>query len=311
MRLKPAGLLWRDPLFYAPDEPATGAVAEPETPEEEVETPESEVETDEEEVVTPESEPAPEPTENDALAILAKAKGVTPEELKARLDPPVVAQEPEKPSASDAPPEIPDFRSQAYSEAVKYPQFTEIDEYGDRVLNEAGVTWAENRAVQLHVIETSSQAAEKQALAQLQASKPEIAKHYADQFKKQSLPVPEEIVNAVADDFASLAVAYGTRAFDESTPEKAKVSTNLRTQAFYIALGMQKEREIKAQIEGGEAGDKAPEPAKGGGGSGAGLYEGLSKADQNWLKNTWSPEQNGGKPPTKEQIAELKKRGAI
>lgn len=190
--------------------------------------------------------------------------------------------------------DVPDFREKAYAEAIAADK---LDAEGD--ITAEGIRWAENRAIQLAVEHQS----DEQRNQQIQTQKPQFVTAYTEEFKK--LGIPDEAAPQVSQDYTDIVTGYGKAAFGDD-----RNAVHLRTTAYYVALGMQAERDMKAAQEAGQeaagAHDKAKEPVGDGGTGGEGVYTGFTKEDASWAKITWAKRVNGGKPPTKAQIAALK-----
>lgn len=244
------------------------------------------------------------------------AKPLTDDELRAEaIKRGLLKEEPAEAVDETIPPVVTDYRTPAYKEAWGYPQFVETDEFGNKTLNDAGISWAENKAIQDGVQATLAQTRHDEATRNLQAAKPQLVAKYTEDAK--GLGIPDDVAPAIAKDFVDIMTNYGLAAFDEgesdSDPKvkeaKKAQAQGLQRTAYYVALGMQSEREMQARKEGGDEGDKptgAVDRSKGS--AGGGLYEGLSKEDVDWVKAEWIPKKNGGKPPTRAQILDLKER---
>lgn len=273
------------------DEAATEETSETESTQDEDKEPEDKA--DEEE------NPEPKPrdlTDDEVRERAAKLGMVVPEEKKEEPKPEV------KTSRFDAP----DFRAKAYEEVLADPNAKTngwIDDEGDVTVE--GQRVAENHALLLAAQHVGQARDSEQFKTQFAAQKPALVTAYSEEVKKMG--VEEASAPEVAKDYVDLLESYGERAFKEDDNGK-----HLRTTAYYIALGMQKEREMKAAQEGGNTdADRAKEPAGGGAGDGGSLYQGLPKDEVDWLKTEWAKTKNGGKPPTREQIKELKAQGVI
>lgn len=282
------------------EEEAAKAEAEKEAEEEEESSKEEEGQ-DEEPPEVPETKPL---TDEEVLAE-AQKRGLIPEPKQSST-----------PTDDDSPPETPNFRAQAYEQAWKYKQFVTEDENGTPELTQKGVEWAEERAIVMAAEHTVLERENRQAVQSLEANKPALILDTVEQFKKAGMPA--EMASPIATDYINILTSYGLSAFDDGATErdpakkaeKERTAKGLRTTAYYIARGMQADRDDKAKAEGGDEGDKAHEKVSAKSENGS-LYSGLSAADRNFIEKEWVPAKNGGKPATKAQLEALKAEGVI
>lgn len=265
----------------------------------------------------PKEKPAETPAEltKEQVEELARKHGILKEPEKQ-----AVVQEGKK-----APPKIPAFKDEAFAEAWEYEEFIEDDGEGGKVLSDAGIQWAENRALQLATDYSSREKAAQEAerrtqdLARsLQDRKPQIVEDFTKGFIETG-KIKEEVVKEFTPLMVDILMGFGPAAFDDGSEEsdpkvkdaKATLSINLRTAAYYQALGVQYEKILTEESEGGAEDDTPKEKVKVGGGDppekDAITMESFSKEDQIWIKKTWIPEMNDGKPPTKEELKRLYK----
>jgi len=293
--------------LFAPDEKGgAGTVDEAdettaeETTEETTDTESTETEdeeTEESEEEKQDEEPKVRDLTDDEIAERAKALGfVKPEE-----------KEPEaKPEAKASKFDAPNFRAEAYNAVIADPEAKArgwVDEDGDITVE--GQQVAENQALLLAAEHVNQRRDSDEFKRQMAIQKPGLVTSYTEGFKKNGLD--DEAAPQVSKDYVDLLESYGERAFKEDD-----AGQKLRTSAYYVALGMQKEREIMAAKEGGEGGqDGAKAPITASDKNGGSLYAGVSKEDQDWLKNEWAKSKNEGKPPTRKQIEALKAEGVI
>lgn len=223
-----------------------------------------------------------------------------------------------------SPPKLPAFKDEAFAEAWDYEEFVEDDGEGGKVLSDAGLQWAESRAIQLATEfsnrERTQQEAERRTqelTQQLQARKPQIVEEFTQELIKGG-KLDEEVVKAFTPRMVDILVGFGAAAFDDGSEEsdpkvkeaKSKLSLNLRTSAYYQALGVEYEKRMLAEAEGGDEGDTPKEkvvsekrpPSKD-----EITMETFSKEDQAWIKRVWVTEVNDGKPPTKDDLKKLHK----
>lgn len=265
----------------------------------------------------PKEKPAETPAEltKEQVEELARKHGILKEPEKQ-----VVVQDGKK-----APPKIPAFKDEAFAEAWEYEEFIEDDGDGGKVLSDAGIQWAENRAIQLATDyssrEKAAQEAERRAqdLARsLQDRKPQIVEDFTKGFIETG-KIKEEVVKQFTPLMVDILMGFGPAAFDDGSEEsdpkvkdaKATLSINLRTAAYYQALGVEYEKILTEEAEGGAEDDTPKEKVKVGAGDppekGAITMESFSKEDQAWIKKVWVPEYNDGKPPTKDDLKQLHK----
>lgn len=254
-----------------------------------------------------------------AKAEAAKPKALTDEEFQAEAQArgfvPKPAEKSQETVASDDPPEIPDFRTQAYDEAYRYKSLVEeVD--GEIVLNSKGVAWAENKALDLATEHRLEKTQAQAAIQTLQASRPRIEEDTVVHIQTVTKgKIDEAQAKEIAKSYTDIVMGYGVDAYYDvlnaqapDSPEKAakfKHAELLRNTAYRVALGMAYEKQLLASAEGGEEGDSAREPVATK--TTGGLYDGLSKRDIEYLQNDWAKQVNGGKPPTRAQIEQLKK----
>ena len=290
--------------LFAPNKDGGAAVETPpeetpaETPPEE--TPPANEETPPEET-PPETPPAETPP--DPLAELKETiarQQAELEELKGKIPAPTPGEK--------TPAAIPDFRTKAFEEAEQYAQF--VDEAGN--LTAEGIAWAENKALADATEWKLEQRDAEQAKHQLEAQRPALESGFAKEL--ETLGLGEESAQ-IARDYTNGLIAYGPAAFktDEKVygKEAATQAQHLNRISMLMALGLQKEREIAAKKEGGDATPAHKENPNPGGGSEGGIYAGLPESDVKWLKEVWAKERNGGKVPTKADIDKLKEKGVI
>jgi hypothetical protein len=311
----------RSGRYFAPDEKGGGGAATEEKTEEEEAKVEEEVKT--EETKTEETSEEEEPKEEAKEEV--KPRDLTDEEIAEKaialgfVKPEEKKEEKAETKVQSSLVDVPDFREKAAEEVAADPSAKDkgwIDEDGD--LTDVGLRVAENHALRLAARHEAQQTQAVEAVRALKANAPEIEERNLTTIKTTLTALPEDVAKNVAKQMTQVTINMGLDAFDTGENEtdpvikeaKKKQATHLHNHAYYSALGVEYEKILLAQAEGGDAGDKAKESVSTGSG-GDGIYAGLPKADVEWLKGDWAKTSNGGKPPTKEQVEELKKRGAI
>lgn len=234
---------------------------------------------------------------------------------------PPVKPEVTPPPDPKKPPELKMYRADAYKEAAQYEEHLVEDADGNMVLNQRGVDWAEERAIQLRLDDQAVVTQEAQIRANIAASKPNIVKTCVEQYTKDGVePEVASVVGAeLADEFERLGpIVFQPDPQDSDPPavrEQRQFGRILRDDAYDRILGRQYRKILagKEKAGGDGEGDSAPDATKpnrasvtGGGGDPANgsVYNRVMRnpANKEFLKEF---QDSHGRKPTAAEVADF------